>query len=137
MVYIELILILYSKIYSKSIKIVLKNNVIIICELEYNKGSTSIEFREKMSSEAFSETAYYDAVISNYFNKIKKTNFPKKKIIYGNLIEKLQRMKNELKWGSSFAYAFAAKNGNARVPWKHANTAGRRRLCSQEFAAFP
>src|SRR5210317_2467267 len=44
----------------------------LINELENNKGSTSIEFREKMSLEAFSETAYYDAVISNYFNKIKK-----------------------------------------------------------------
>ena len=51
----------------------------LINELENNKGSTSIEFREKMSLEAFSETAYYDAVISNYFNKIKKNNFPKKK----------------------------------------------------------
>ena len=62
----------------------------LINELENNKGSTSIEFREKMSLEAFSETAYYDAVISNYFNKIKNNNFPKKKIIYGNLIEKLR-----------------------------------------------
>ena len=63
-------------------------------EIEKNKGSTSIEFREKMSLEAFSETAYYDAVISNYFNKIKNNNFPKKKIIYGNLIEKLRYGEN-------------------------------------------
>ena len=48
-------------------------------EIEENKGSTSFKFREKMSLEAFSETAYYDAVISNYFNKIKKNIFPKKK----------------------------------------------------------
>ena len=47
-----------------------------------------------MSSEAFSETAYYDAVISNYFNKIEKNYFPKKKIIYGNLIEKLRYGEN-------------------------------------------
>ena len=66
----------------------------LINEIEKNKGSTSIEFREKMSLEAFSETAYYDAVISNYFNKIKKNNFPKKKIIYGNLIEKLRYGEN-------------------------------------------
>jgi len=63
-------------------------------EIEKNKGSTSIKFREKMSLEAFSETAYYDAVISNYFNKIKNNNFPKKKIIYGNLIEKLRYGEN-------------------------------------------
>jgi len=66
----------------------------LINELEKNKGSTSIEFREKMSLEAFSETAYYDAVISNYFNKLKKNNFPKKKTIYGNLIEKLRYGEN-------------------------------------------
>jgi len=66
----------------------------LITEIEKNKGSTSIEFREKMSLEAFSETAYYDAVISNYFNKIKNNNFPKKKIIYGNLIEKLRYGEN-------------------------------------------
>ena len=66
----------------------------LIDEIEKNKGSTSIEFREKMSLEAFSETAYYDAVISNYFNKIKKNDFPKKKIIFGNLIEKLRYGEN-------------------------------------------
>ena len=66
----------------------------LINEIEKNKGSTSIEFREKMALEAFSETAYYDAVISNYFNKIRNNNFPKKKIIYGNLIEKLRYGEN-------------------------------------------
>jgi phosphoribosylaminoimidazolecarboxamide formyltransferase/IMP cyclohydrolase len=66
----------------------------LINEIEKNKGSTSIEFREKMSLEAFSETAYYDAVISNYLNKIKNNDFPKKKIIYGNLIEKLRYGEN-------------------------------------------
>ena len=66
----------------------------LIDEIERNNGSTSIEFREKMSLEAFSETAYYDAVISNYFNKIKNNNFPKKKVIYGNLIEKLRYGEN-------------------------------------------
>ena len=66
----------------------------LVDEVEKNRGSTSINFREKMSLEAFSETAYYDAVISNYFNKIKNNNFPKKKIIYGNLIEKLRYGEN-------------------------------------------
>jgi len=66
----------------------------LISELNQNKGSTSISFREKMSLEAFSETAYYDAVISNYFNKIQNNNFPKKKVIYGNLIEKLRYGEN-------------------------------------------
>jgi len=66
----------------------------LINEIKKNKGSTSFEFREKMSLEAFSETAYYDAVISNYFNIIKKNNFPRKKILYGNLIEELRYGEN-------------------------------------------
>jgi phosphoribosylaminoimidazolecarboxamide formyltransferase / IMP cyclohydrolase len=66
----------------------------LIKEIENNKGSTSFDFREKMSLEAFSETAYYDAVISNYFNKIKNNNFPQKKTVYGNLIEKLRYGEN-------------------------------------------
>ena len=66
----------------------------LIKQLKKNKGSTSLSFREKMSLEAFSETAYYDAVISNYFNHITKNNFPKKKIIYANLIEKLRYGEN-------------------------------------------
>jgi len=66
----------------------------LINEINLHKGSTSLVFREKMSLEAFSETAYYDAVISNYFNKIKNNNFTQKKIIYGNLIEKLRYGEN-------------------------------------------
>ena len=66
----------------------------LIDEIKKNKGSTSLEFREKMSLEAFSETAYYDSVISNYFNTLKKNNFPQKKIIYGNLIKKLRYGEN-------------------------------------------
>ena len=66
----------------------------LIDEMEKNEGSTSLDFRENLSQEAFSETAYYDAAIANYFNKIKNNNFPKKKIVFGNLIEKLRYGEN-------------------------------------------
>ena len=66
----------------------------LINELTKFKGSTSKEFRQRMSQIAFTETAYYDAIISNYFNKITNNKFPKKKIIYGNLIEKLRYGEN-------------------------------------------
>ena len=75
----------------------------LINEIEKNKGSTSVKFREKMSLEAFSETAYYDAVISNYFNKIKNNNFPKKKIIYGNLIKKLRYGENPHQYAAVYS----------------------------------
>ena len=59
----------------------------LIQELIKFKGSTSLNFREKLSRIAFAETAYYDSVISNYFNKKTNTIFPRKKIFHGNLIE--------------------------------------------------
>ena len=59
----------------------------LIKELQINKGSTTLKFREKLSRVAFTETAYYDSVISNYFNKITNTLFPKKKVFYANLID--------------------------------------------------
>ena len=40
-----------------------------------------------MSRIAFTETAYYDSVISEYFNKKNNVIFPKKKVFYTNLIE--------------------------------------------------
>jgi phosphoribosylaminoimidazolecarboxamide formyltransferase/IMP cyclohydrolase len=66
----------------------------LINEMVKFKGSTSQNFRQKMSQIAFTETAYYDALISNYFNKITNNNFPEKKIFYGNLIEKLRYGEN-------------------------------------------
>ena len=75
----------------------------LISEIEKNNGSTSLEFREKLSLEAFSETACYDAIISDYFNKIRKNEFPKKKIIYGNLIEKLRYGENPHQEGAIYS----------------------------------
>ena len=66
----------------------------LINELKKNKGSTSLEFRKKMSQEAFSETAYYDSLIANYFNKINKDYFPEKKIFHSCLIKQLRYGEN-------------------------------------------
>ena len=59
----------------------------LIEELKNNKGSTTLKFREKLSRIAFTETAYYDSVISNYFNKISDTTFPDKRTFHANLVE--------------------------------------------------
>ena len=66
----------------------------LIDQLKIYKGCTSLEFRKKMSQMAFSETAYYDSVITNYFNNIMNINFPLRKITHGNLIEKLRYGEN-------------------------------------------
>jgi phosphoribosylaminoimidazolecarboxamide formyltransferase/IMP cyclohydrolase len=66
----------------------------LIKEIIKFKGSTSINFRQRMSQIAFSETAYYDSVISDYFRKLTNNDFPQKKIIFGNLIEELRYGEN-------------------------------------------
>jgi phosphoribosylaminoimidazolecarboxamide formyltransferase/IMP cyclohydrolase len=63
-------------------------------QLISNKGGTTLDFRQKMSELAFTETAYYDAIISNYFNSQSKILFPQKKIFFGNLIENLRYGEN-------------------------------------------
>ena len=52
----------------------------LINELRKNSGGTSLNFRKRMSQSAFAETAYYDALISDYFNKISNISFPKKRL---------------------------------------------------------
>ena len=47
-----------------------------------------------MSRLAFTETAYYESIIANYFNEVSNIYFPEKKIIHGNLVEKLRYGEN-------------------------------------------
>ena len=75
----------------------------LINELNKYNGSTTFEFRKKMSEEAFSETGYYDSLIANYFNKISNNKFPKKKLIYGNIIEKLRYGENPHQEGAIYS----------------------------------
>tara|TARA_Y100000590_G_scaffold357440_1_gene412246 strand:+ start:1916 stop:3457 length:1542 start_codon:yes stop_codon:yes gene_type:complete len=66
----------------------------LINELNTNKGHTTLNFRKRMSENAFNETSYYDGLISNYFNSKSKNLFPEKKIFFANLIEKLRYGEN-------------------------------------------
>ncbi len=66
----------------------------LINELNSNKGFTSLDFRKEMSQIAFTETAYYDSVISNYLSLNSKKMFKEKKIIYGKLLKKLRYGEN-------------------------------------------
>ena len=43
----------------------------LIYQLKNNRGSTSLDFRKKMSEEAFLETGFYDSLIAKYFNNIR------------------------------------------------------------------
>ena len=66
----------------------------LIKELESLKGKTSIKFRELMSSKAFGLTAYYDAMIANWFNTKLKIEFPERKTIFGRKLQKLRYGEN-------------------------------------------
>ena len=74
-------------------------------ELIKNNGSTSLDFREKMSEEAFIQTSSYDAAISDYLIKRSKTEFPKIKILKANLIEKLRYGENSHQEASIYSFS--------------------------------
>ena len=71
-------------------------------ELKINKGSTSIKFRKFMSAKAFGLTAYYDSVISNWFNNQLNIKFPEKETVYGKLVQKLRYGENPHQEGSLY-----------------------------------
>ena len=66
----------------------------LINELKTLNGKTSLKFRELMSSKAFGLTAYYDAMISNWFNEKLKIEFPERKTIFGRKLKKLRYGEN-------------------------------------------
>ena len=74
----------------------------LIKQIKVNKGSTSFKFRKIMSANAFSLTAYYDSVISNWFNDQINIKFPIKKTIHGQLIENLRYGENPHQKGSLY-----------------------------------
>ena len=89
----------------------------LISELKKNKGSTTLKFREKMSQIAFGETAYNDAVISDYLNNYNNVTFPKRKILYTNLVENLRYGENPHQIG-----AFYSLNKKNQIKQIHGKT---------------
>ena len=74
----------------------------LVAQLDKNNGSTTLSFRKRMSEYAFTETGYYDSSIANYFNKLSKNKFPKKKLISANLIENLRYGENPHQSGALY-----------------------------------
>jgi phosphoribosylaminoimidazolecarboxamide formyltransferase/IMP cyclohydrolase len=66
----------------------------LVKEIEKNKGATTFKFRELMSSKAFGLTAYYDAMIANWFNKKLNIQFPERKTIFGKKLQQLRYGEN-------------------------------------------
>ncbi|MDC0231932.1 bifunctional phosphoribosylaminoimidazolecarboxamide formyltransferase/IMP cyclohydrolase [Pelagibacteraceae bacterium] len=74
----------------------------LVTELKNNNGAASFKFRKFMSSKAFSLTAYYDSVISNWLNLEAQIKFPDKKTIHGKLKENLRYGENPHQQGSLY-----------------------------------
>ena len=74
----------------------------LINELNKNKGTTSLKFREEMASKAFGLTAYYDSIISNWFNEKLNIIFPDKKTFFGKKISQLRYGENPHQKGSIY-----------------------------------
>ena len=66
----------------------------LIKELKKLKGKTTFNFRKRMASKAYGLTAYYDAIVSEWFNKDIGLNFPERKTFFGKKISQLRYGEN-------------------------------------------
>ena len=66
----------------------------LVRELNKFKGRTTLKFRKKMASKAFGLTAYYDAIVSEWFNRDAGINFPDRKTFFGKKISQLRYGEN-------------------------------------------
>ncbi len=63
-------------------------------EIIKNNGFTTLEYREQMASKAFGLTAYYDSLISSWFNRKLKIQFPERVTIFGKKLKNLRYGEN-------------------------------------------
>tara|TARA_B100000965_G_scaffold376049_1_gene368979 strand:- start:100 stop:1647 length:1548 start_codon:yes stop_codon:yes gene_type:complete len=71
-----------------------KDYNILVDELKKYRGKTSLQLRESMASKAFSLTAYYDSMITEWFNKKLNISFPERKTIFGKRLNQLSYGEN-------------------------------------------
>ena len=74
----------------------------LINELRKYNGGTSLHFREHMAGKAFGLTAYYDSIVSNWFNKKLNIKFPETKTIFGKKLAQLRYGENPHQEGSIY-----------------------------------
>ena len=75
---------------------------LLVKELKKNKGASTFSFRKYMSAKAYSLTAYYDSIISNYLNNKLNIKFPEKKTFHGKLRENLRYGENPHQQGALY-----------------------------------
>ena len=85
----------------------------LIKELKKFKGKTTFDFRKRMASKAFGLTAYYDAVVSEWFNRDIGLKFPERKTFFGKKINQLRYGENPHQ--KSSIYINSLKNNNINL----------------------
>jgi len=96
----------------KNVLIITSNNDYndLVDEIEKNKGKTTLNFREFMSGKAFGLTAYYDAMIANWFNQKLDIKFPEKKTIFGRRFKQLRYGENPHQKSSIYINSYNDKD---------------------------
>ena len=85
----------------------------LIKELKKLKGETSYDFRKRMASKAYSMTAYYDSVVSEWFNRDINLEFPERKTFFGKKINQLRYGENPHQ--KSSIYVSSLNNDNINL----------------------
>ncbi len=85
----------------------------LIEELKRFKGRTTFAFRKKMAGKAYSLTAYYDAIVSEWFNRDIGLEFPERKTFFGKKIYELRYGENPHQ--KSSIYISSLKNDNINL----------------------
>jgi len=86
----------------------------LIKELKKFKGKTSFNFRRMMASKAYGLTAYYDAMVSEWFNKDIGLKFPERKTYFGKKIKQLRYGENPHQKSSIYVSSLKSDNTNLR-----------------------
>jgi len=84
----------------------------LIKELKKFKGKTTYNFRKKMASKAYGLTAYYDAMVSEWFNRNMGLNFPERKTFFGKKINQLRYGENPHQKSSIYISSLNSDNIN-------------------------
>ena len=85
----------------------------LIKELKKFKGNTTLNFRKKMATKAYGLTAYYDALISEWFNRDIGLDFPERKTFFGKKVNQLRYGENPHQ--KSSIYINSLKNDNINL----------------------
>jgi phosphoribosylaminoimidazolecarboxamide formyltransferase / IMP cyclohydrolase len=79
--------------------------LLVLAEMEKNRGSTTLELRKSLAAKAYGRTAAYDAAIASWFAEMLGEHTPKTKVIAGTLYAALRYGENPHQWAAFYRTA--------------------------------